>query len=181
MLSLPAPIPDVIVIEPRIFSDERGSFYESFNARRFEELTGTRADFVQDNHSLSHHNVLRGLHYQVQQPQGKLIHVVAGAILDVVVDLRRSSTTFGNWTSLILSSENRRQLWIPPGFAHGFVVLGEQAEVQYKVTAYWAPQHERCIRWDDPTLAIDWSLATPPILSAKDRDGVAFLEAEVFP
>jgi dTDP-4-dehydrorhamnose 3,5-epimerase len=173
-------LPGVAVMEPKVFGDERGFFYESFNARRFHELTGVDATFVQDNHSRSTKNVLRGLHYQIRQPQGKLVRVIAGEVLDVAVDLRRSSPNFGRWTSIVLSNANKRQLWIPQGFGHGFVVLSEAAEFLYKTTDYWAPEHERCIRWDDPQLAIDWRLQGPPNLSAKDAKGVSFAEAEVF-
>jgi dTDP-4-dehydrorhamnose 3,5-epimerase len=174
-------LPGVLIIEPQVFEDERGFFFESYNARRFEQLTGMRANFVQDNHSRSAKNVLRGLHYQIQQPQGKLMRVIEGEVLDVAVDIRRSSPTFGRWTSVVLSRANRRQVWIPEGYAHGFAVLSEFAEFIYKVTDYWAVEHERCIRWDDPQLAIDWQLQGPPRLSAKDRQGVALAQADVFP
>ena len=174
-------LPDVLILEPKVFGDERGFFYESFNARAFEQATGLKPEFVQDNHSCSQRGVLRGLHYQVQQAQGKLVRVSAGEVFDMVVDLRRSSPTFGQWLGVHLSAENKRQLWVPEGFAHGFLVLSEIAEFLYKTTDYYAPEHERCIRWDDPTLAIDWPLTEPPQLSAKDQAGLAFLEAEVFP
>lgn len=175
-------LPDVLIIEPQVFGDARGFFYESFNAQRFTELTGLHGAFVQDNHSRSARGVLRGLHYQVQQAQGKLVRVTAGEVYDVAVDLRRSSATFGQWVGMHLSAENRRQLWIPPGFAHGFLVLSEHAEFLYKTTDYYAPAHERCIRWDDPRLAIDWPLAgQAPQLSAKDQQGTPFEEAETFP
>ncbi|MDH4563144.1 dTDP-4-dehydrorhamnose 3,5-epimerase [Pseudomonas sp. BN411] len=171
---------DVLVLEPKVFGDERGFFFESFNARTFAEATGVHRDFVQDNHSRSQRGVLRGLHYQVRQPQGKLVRVTQGEVFDVVVDLRRSSATFGNWAGIILSAENKRQLWVPEGFAHGFLVLSEYAEFLYKTTDYYAPEHERCIRWDDPDLAIDWPLAEAPQLSAKDKAGVNFKDADLF-
>ncbi len=171
----------VIVLEPKVFGDERGFFFESFNARRFADATGLQREFVQDNHSRSQRGVLRGLHYQVQQAQGKLVRVTAGEVYDVAVDLRRSSPTFGRWMGVHLSAENKRQLWVPEGFAHGFVVLSEFAEFLYKTTEYYAPEHERCIRWDDPTLAIDWPLQEAPHLSAKDQAGVSFSDAQVFP
>ncbi|MFV0886335.1 dTDP-4-dehydrorhamnose 3,5-epimerase [Metapseudomonas otitidis] len=174
-------LPDVLILEPRVFGDERGFFMESFNARTFEEATGLQRTFVQDNHSRSQKGVLRGLHYQLQQPQGKLVRVTAGEVLDVAVDIRRSSPTFGRWVGVHLSAENKRQLWVPEGFAHGFVVLSEFAEFLYKTTDYYAPAHERCIRWDDPTLAIDWQLGEAPQLSAKDQAGVRLEDAEVFP
>lgn len=175
------PLPGVVVIEPQVFGDERGFFFESFNARRFQELTGVSATFVQDNHSRSAQHVLRGLHYQIRQPQGKLVRVVAGEVLDVAVDLRRSSPEFGQWTSVVLSAANKRQVWIPPGFAHGFLVRSEAAEFLYKTTQYWAPEHERCVRWNDPGLGIDWQLTHEPILSAKDARGALFADAEVYP
>lgn len=173
-------LPCVAVLEPRVFGDERGFFFESYNARRFEEVTGTRASFVQDNHSRSGKGVLRGLHYQIRQPQGKLVRVIAGEVFDVVVDLRRSSPAFGRWTGVHLSADNKRHLWVPPGYAHGFLVLSENAEFLYKTTDYWAPEHERCIRWDDPQLAIGWPLQGAPVLSAKDAQGLALGAAEVF-
>ena len=173
-------IPDVLLVEPQVFGDDRGFFYESYNARAFADKTGISAHFVQDNHSRSSKNVLRGLHYQVQQPQGKLIRVVAGSVFDVAVDLRTSSKTFGQWVGMHLSAECKQQLWIPPGFAHGFVVLSESAEFLYKTTDYYAPQHERCILWNDPDLAIAWQIASEPVLSAKDRAGKLLREAEVF-
>ncbi|OEC41525.1 dTDP-4-dehydrorhamnose 3,5-epimerase [Pseudomonas sp. 1D4] len=174
-------LPDVLILEPRVFGDERGFFMESFNARTFEAGTGLQRVFVQDNHSRSQKGVLRGLHYQLQQPQGKLVRVTAGEVLDVAVDIRRSSPTFGRWVGVHISAENKRQLWVPEGFAHGFVVLSEFAEFLYKTTDYYAPAHERCIRWDDPTLAIDWQLSEAPQLSAKDQAGVRLEDAEVFP
>jgi dTDP-4-dehydrorhamnose 3,5-epimerase len=176
----PTAIPEVLVLEPQVYGDERGFFYESFNARRFEELTGQRGHFVQDNHSRSAKNVLRGLHYQISQPQGKLVRVIAGAIYDVVVDLRAGSPFFGRWIGVGLSAENRCQLWVPPGFAHGFVVTSEHAECLYKTTDYWAPEHERSILWSDPALAIDWPLCGEAIVSAKDSQGSLLADAEVF-
>ena len=177
----PCVISDVLLIEPKVFGDDRGFFYESFNQRDFREASGLVLNFVQDNHSKSARNVLRGLHYQIQQPQGKLVRVVAGEVFDVAVDLRRGSKTFGCWAGEILSADNNRQLWIPPGMAHGFVVLSETAEFLYKTTDYWAPEFERCIAWDDPTLAITWpALNGEPLLSPKDAKGQAFLQAEVF-
>ncbi len=173
-------IPGPLIIEPKVFGDERGFFFESFNARAFAETTGVRDLFVQDNHSRSAKRVLRGLHYQIQQPQGKLVRAVEGEIYDVVVDVRRSSPTFGKWEGVTLSAENKRQLWVPVGFAHGFVVTSDYAEVLYKTTDYWAPEHERSISWNDPALAIDWPLDGEPLLSAKDKAGVPLAEAEVF-
>ncbi len=168
-------LPEVLIIEPKVFGDERGFFFESFNQRAFDEATGLSLPFVQDNHSKSAKNVLRGLHYQLPpQAQGKLVRVVAGEVFDVAVDIRRDSPNFGQWTSAVLSAENRRQLWIPPGFAHGFLVLSDSAEFLYKTTDYYAPALERCIRWDDPALAINWPLSAAPVLSAKDQCGVAF-------
>jgi dTDP-4-dehydrorhamnose 3,5-epimerase len=174
-------LPDVLILEPRVFGDERGFFYESFNARAFEQATGLHREFVQDNHSRSQRGVLRGLHYQLQQAQGKLVRVTAGEVYDVAVDIRRSSPTFGRWTGVHLSAENKRQLWLPEGFAHGFLVLSEVAEFLYKTTDYYAPEHERCIRWDDPSLAIDWPLDSAPQLSAKDQAGLSLADAELFP
>ncbi|MGQ7816786.1 dTDP-4-dehydrorhamnose 3,5-epimerase [Metapseudomonas furukawaii] len=181
MKAIPTAIPDVIVLEPRVFGDERGFFFESFNARAFTEATGLERDFVQDNHSRSQRGVLRGLHYQLQSAQGKLVRVVQGEVFDVAVDIRRSSPTFGRWVGVHLSAENKRQLWIPEGFAHGFLVLSESAECLYKTTDYYAPEHERCIRWNDPDLAIDWPLKDAPQLSAKDQAGSAFKDADLFP
>ncbi|RMH82916.1 dTDP-4-dehydrorhamnose 3,5-epimerase [Pseudomonas sp. AOB-7] len=175
-------LPEVLILEPQVFGDERGFFYESFNARRFAEATGVSRDFVQDNHSRSARGVLRGLHYQLQQAQGKLVRVSAGEVYDVAVDLRRSSPTFGQWVGAHLSAENKRQLWVPEGFAHGFLVLSEYAEFLYKTTDYYAPAHERCIRWDDASLAIDWPLdGLTPQLSAKDQKGLSLQDAETFP
>ncbi len=173
-------LPGLLVIEPKVFGDARGFFFESFNQKRFEEATGVHQAFVQDNHSRSARNVLRGLHYQIRQPQGKLVRVVAGEVFDVAVDIRRSSPKFGKWYGMHLSAENKKMLWIPPGFAHGFVVLSEYAEFLYKTTDYWAPEHERCIIWNDPELNIDWHLHGEPLLSAKDTAGKPFREAEVF-
>ena len=174
-------IPEVVLIEPKVFGDARGFFFESFNQKAFNDATGTNHQFVQDNHSRSAQGVLRGLHYQIQQPQGKLVRVVRGAVIDVAVDIRKSSPTFGQWVAEELSEDNHRQLWVPPGFAHGFVVLSEMAEFLYKTTDYYAPSFERCIAWDDPTLAIDWKLAgRQPLLSAKDAAGVSLSAAEVF-
>lgn len=171
-------IPDVLLIEPRVFEDVRGFFYESFNQRAFHAATGVNLKFVQDNHSKSARGVLRGLHYQLHQPQGKLVRVVAGEVFDVAVDIRRDSPTFGQWVGEVLSGDNKRQLWIPPGLAHGFVVLSDTAEFLYKTTDYYTPEHERCIAWNDPTLAIEWpALNGPPQLSAKDAAGMAFLDA----
>ncbi len=175
-------LPGVLILEPKVFGDDRGFFYESFNARSFQDATGLNPAFVQDNHSRSTRGVLRGLHYQVQQPQGKLVRVTAGEVFDVVVDIRRHAATFGQWFGLHLSADNKRQLWIPEGFAHGFLVLSEYAEFLYKTTDYYAPPHERCIRWDDPQLAIDWPLqGLTPQLSGKDQAGASLQEADLFP
>ncbi|MBX7274569.1 dTDP-4-dehydrorhamnose 3,5-epimerase [Pseudomonas sp. ERGC3:05] len=174
-------LPDVLILEPKVFGDERGFFYESFNAKAFAQATGLQLEFVQDNHSRSQKGVLRGLHYQIENTQGKLVRVTAGEVLDVAVDIRRSSPDFGKWTSVRLSAENNRQLWIPPGFAHGFVVLSDHAEFLYKTTDYYTPSAERCIRWDDPQLNIDWLLDGAPTLSAKDQNGKFLAEADVFP
>ena len=173
-------IPDVLILEPKVFGDDRGFFFECFNQQTFQILTGVKADFVQDNHSRSAANVLRGLHYQIEQVQGKLVRVTAGEVFDVAVDIRRQSATFGKWTGVLLSAENKRQLWVPPGFAHGFVVLKDNTEFLYKTTDYYAPQHERCIRWDDPAIGVEWPIAQAPILSGKDQLGVALSQAEVF-
>ena len=180
MKATPLTIPDVILIEPKVFGDERGFFFESFNQAQFEQAIGKSVQFVQDNHSRSAKHVLRGLHYQIQQPQGKLVRVVQGEVFDVAVDLRKRSKTFGQWVGEILSADNKRQLWIPEGFAHGFVVLSDTAEFLYKTTDYYAPAHERCILWNDETLAIHWPAGIQPILSAKDAQGKAFVDAEVF-
>ncbi len=180
MKATPQAIPEVILFEPKVFGDERGFFFESFNAARFEEAVGHSAAFVQDNHSKSTQGVLRGLHYQIQCPQGKLVRVVQGEVFDVAVDIRRSSPTFGQWVGAILSAENKHQLWVPCGFAHGFVVLSDTAEFVYKTTDFYAPAHERCILWNDPDLAIDWRFPSQPSLSAKDQAGTPFAQAEVF-
>lgn len=173
-------IPEVMLIEPQVFGDARGFFFESFNQKAFNEATGTQHEFVQDNHSRSAKGVLRGLHYQIQQPQGKLVRVVRGAVFDVAVDIRKSSPTFGQWVGEELSEDNHRQLWVPPGFAHGFVVLSDMAEFLYKTTDYYAPQFERCIAWNDPSLAIDWRLdGATPLLSAKDAAGLPLAQAEL--
>ena len=176
----PTAIPDVLIIEPRVFGDARGFFYESFNQKAFNEATGLDVNFVQDNHSRSAKGVLRGLHYQIQQPQGKLVRVVRGAVFDVAVDIRKSSATFGRWVGIELSEDNHKQLWIPAGFAHGFLVTSESAEFLYKTTDYYAPEHERCIAWNDPAIGIEWPLTTQPGLSAKDQKGFVLREAETF-
>lgn len=174
-------IPDVLLIEPKVFGDARGSFFESFNQAAFDAAAGTHYDFVQDNHSRSARGVLRGLHYQIApKAQGKLVRVVQGAVFDVAVDIRRESPTLGRWVGVELSADNKRQLFIPPGFAHGFVVLSDSAEFLYKTSDYWSPPHERCIAWNDPTLAIPWPLAEAPSLSAKDAQGTPFGAAELF-
>jgi dTDP-4-dehydrorhamnose 3,5-epimerase len=172
-------IPDVLVLEPKVFGDNRGHFYESYNERELEKL-GLRVHFVQDNHSRSARNVLRGLHYQIRQPQGKLVRVAVGAVFDVAVDLRKSSPAFGKWAGTILSAENKRQLWIPPGFAHGFLVLSDSADCLYKTTDYYAPEHERCIIWNDPEIGMRWPLQGEPILAAKDKAGKRLADAELF-
>ena len=171
---------DVILLEPVIYGDDRGFFFESFNQRDFEKLTGLNIQFVQDNHSRSAKNVLRGLHYQIRNPQGKLVRVTAGEVFDVSVDLRRSSPSFGKWNSIILSAENKRQLWIPPGFAHGFLVTSEYAEFVYKTTDYWHPEHERSLLWNDPALGVKWPLAGEPKLAAKDMAGKPLATADTF-
>jgi len=180
MQTINTPIKDLVVIEPKVFGDARGFFFESFNQRMFEELTGFTGDFVQDNHSRSQKGVLRGLHYQIRQPQGKLVRVVAGSVFDVAVDVRRSSPTFGKWHGVELTSENKRMLWIPPGFAHGFLVTSGSADFLYKTTDYWAPEHERSIAWNDPEVGIQWPLDGEPQLSAKDKVGKLLRDAEVF-
>lgn len=174
-------IPDVVLLEPKVFGDDRGFFFESFNQQRFEEAIGRKVDFVQDNHSRSVKGVLRGLHYQIQQPQGKLVRVTQGEVFDVAVDLRKSSPNFGKWIGELLSAENKHQLWIPEGFAHGFIVLSETAEFLYKTTDYYAPEHERCMLWSDETLAIQWPADIKPILSEKDTHSQPFSDAQVFP
>lgn len=180
MIPTPLAIPEVIVFEPKLYGDDRGFFFESFNRKHFEDAVGRTVAFVQDNHSRSVRNVLRGLHYQIQQAQGKLVRAVQGEVFDVAVDLRRSSPTFGKWVGTILSAENKKQLWVPEGFGHGFVVLSDTAEFLYKTTDYYAPEHERSIMWNDPTLGIEWPMQGDPILSAKDAKAVAFTQAEVF-
>ncbi|WEL55834.1 dTDP-4-dehydrorhamnose 3,5-epimerase [Pseudomonas kermanshahensis] len=178
---IPTEIPDVLIIEPTVYGDSRGFFFEAFNAREFAKHTGVTVDFVQDNHSRSVKGVLRGLHYQVENTQGKLVRVVQGEIRDIAVDVRRSSPTFGKWVAVHLSADNHRQLWIPPGFAHGFSVVSESAEFLYKTTDYYNPGADRCIRWDDAELGIDWQLAGPPVLSDKDKVGVPLSEAQLLP
>lgn len=173
-------IPEVLILEPKVFGDDRGFFFESFNQRQFEQAIGYSVNFVQDNHSRSSQGVLRGLHYQIQQSQGKLVRCTQGIVFDVAVDLRQSSLTFGHWVGIELSAENKRQLWVPEGFAHGFVTLSESAEFLYKTTDYYAPEHERCIAWNDSTLAIDWPLNEAPVLSGKDAKGTSFTEADYF-
>ncbi|MEO8417623.1 MAG: dTDP-4-dehydrorhamnose 3,5-epimerase [Methylophilaceae bacterium] len=174
-------IRDVLIFEPKVFGDSRGFFLESYNQRAFQEVTGWAPAFVQDNHSGSARNVLRGLHYQIQQPQGKLVRVVAGEVFDVAVDIRRSSPTFGQWVGANLSADNKRQMWVPPGFAHGFLVLSEFAEFLYKTTDFYAPEHECCIRWDDSTIGIQWPLQGEPQLSGKDAQGASLQQAQLFP
>ena len=177
---IPTAIPEVLVIEPKVFGDARGFFFESYNRKAFHEATGLDVDFVQDNHSRSAQGVLRGLHYQIQQPQGKLVRVVAGAVFDVAVDIRRSSPSFGQWVGLELSAENKKMLWVPPGFAHGFLVLSDGTEFLYKTTDYYAPSSERAIAWDDPQIGIAWPLPFAPLLSAKDQAAAKLHDAEVF-
>lgn len=177
---LPTALPEVLLIEPIVFSDQRGQFWESFNRRRFLKSTGIDADFVQDNHSVSARGAIHGLHYQIRQPQGKLVRVIAGEVFDVAVDLRRTSQNFGRWTGTILSAANKRQMWIPAGFAHGFQVISESAQLLYKVSDYYAPQYERAILWNDPTIAIKWPIDAAPLLSEKDRAAQRFVDAEVF-
>ncbi|MFV3331457.1 dTDP-4-dehydrorhamnose 3,5-epimerase [Pseudomonas sp. NY15437] len=176
----PLAIPDVLLLEPQVFGDSRGFFFESFNQRKFEQAVGHAVTFVQDNHSRSARHVLRGLHYQICQAQGKLVRVTHGEVFDVAVDLRRSSPTFGRWVGQVLSADNKLQMWIPEGFAHGFVVTSESAEFLYKTTDFWAPEHERCIAWNDPELAIEWPIQVQPELSGKDREGKSLAEAALF-
>ena len=176
----PTAIADVLILEPKVFGDARGFFYESFNARDFAQATGLDVHFVQDNHSKSAQGVLRGLHYQIQHPQGKLVRVVQGEVFDVAVDLRKSSPTFGQWVGVHLSADNHRQLWVPPGFAHGFVVLSESAEFLYKTTDYWYPEHERSLLWNDPEVGIAWPVQGQPLLAAKDAAGMVLAQAECF-
>lgn len=173
-------IPEVLIFEPKVFGDSRGFFLESYNQRAFQEATGWVPAFVQDNHSGSARSVLRGLHYQIQQPQGKLVRVIAGEVFDVAVDIRRSSPTFGQWVGANLSAENKLQMWIPPGFAHGFLVLSEFAEFLYKTTDFYAPEHECCIRWDDPDIGVDWPLQDAPVLSSRDQQGASLKQAHLF-
>ncbi len=180
MKAVSTAIPDLMIIEPKVFGDDRGFFFESFNQRKFAELIGRDVDFVQDNHSRSVKNVLRGLHYQIQHPQAKLVRVVQGTVFDVAVDVRRCSPTFGQHVAVELSAENKRMFWIPEGFAHGFLVLSDTAEFLYKTTNYWYPEYERCIRWDDQTLAINWPSQVIPSLSAKDAQGKNLQQAELF-
>jgi len=180
MNAIPLAIPDVVLFEPEVFGDERGFFFESFNQQQFEAAIGRTVNFVQDNHSRSVKNVLRGLHYQIEQPQGKLVRVSEGEVFDVAVDLRKTSPTFGQWVGEVLSATNKKQIWVPEGFAHGFLVLSETAEFLYKTTDYWAPDHERCIVWNDPRLAIDWPISGAPSLSAKDAKATALQSAELF-
>ena len=177
----PTEIPDVLIIEPNVFGDSRGFFFESYNEKEFMETTGLQVAFVQDNHSRSNRHVLRGLHYQIQQPQGKLVRVISGDVFDVAVDIRRSSPTFGKWVGDYLTAENKKQMWVPPGFAHGFLVLSDDAEFLYKTTDYWAPEHERCIRWNDPVLNVQWPITGDQLVSGKDEKGAFFQDAEVFP
>ena len=176
----PTDIPDVLILEPKVFGDARGFFYESFNARDFAQVTGLNVEFVQDNHSKSAQGVLRGLHYQIQHPQGKLVRVVQGEVFDVAVDLRKSSATFGRWVGVHLSADNHRQLWVPPGFAHGFVVTSESAEFLYKTTDYWYPEHERSLLWSDPAVGIQWPWVGAPLLAAKDAAGRLLADADLF-
>ncbi len=173
-------IPDVLIIEPQVFGDARGFFFESFNQKAFQAATGLEVNFVQDNHSRSAQGVLRGLHYQIEQPQGKLVRVVRGAVFDVAVDLRKRSATFGKWVSVQLSEENKRQMWVPPGFAHGFLTLSETADFLYKTTDYYAPQFERCVAWNDPAIGIEWPAGVQPKLSNKDQAGVQLGTAQIF-
>ncbi len=181
MKVIPTEIPDVLIIEPQVYGDDRGFFLESFNQKDFREKTGVNTTFVQDNHSMSLKNVLRGLHYQIPNPQGKLVRVVSGSVFDVAVDARKSSTTFGQWVGCVLSAENKRIFWVPEGFAHGFLVLSDRAEFLYKTTNYYYPQYEKTIAWNDADLGIDWPLEVPPILSPKDQAGQPFKSVEVFP
>lgn len=180
MKATPLAIPEVILIEPKVFGDDRGFFFESFNHQAFESLVGRSVNFAQDNHSKSSKGVLRGLHYQIQQPQGKLVRVVSGKVFDVAVDLRKESPNFGNWVGAVLSAENKHQLWIPEGFAHGFYVMSETAEFLYKTTDYYAQAHERTIHWNDPSLSIDWPLEGAPVLSEKDAKGNTLKNAETY-
>lgn len=180
MQAIQTAIPEVLILEPKVFGDDRGFFFESYNENAFAAATCLRPRFVQDNHSRSAKNVLRGLHYQIKQPQGKLVRVTAGEVFDVAVDIRRSSPTFGKWVGAVLSAENRRMMWVPEGFAHGFLVLSEFAEFLYKTTDFYAPEHERCIRWDDAQIGIQWPLREQPMLSGRDSQGLPLVEAELF-
>lgn len=180
MRVIPTALPEVLILEPKVFGDDRGFFFESFNARTFAQVTGLQREFVQDNHSKSSRGVLRGLHYQIKQPQGKLVRVVVGEVFDVAVDLRKNSTNFGKWVGVQLSADNKRQLWIPEGFAHGFVVLSEYAEFLYKTTDYYAPEYERSLLWNDPAIGIRWPIGDEPTLAAKDVAGTLLNDAEVF-
>ena len=180
MIVTPTALPEVLLLEPKVFGDDRGFFFESYNRRQFQEATGLDVSFVQDNHSRSSRGVLRGLHYQLQHAQGKLVRVVSGRVFDVAVDVRRSSPSFGQWVGIELSAENKRMLWIPRGFAHGFLVLSEFAEFLYKTTDYYSPVHERAIAWNDPEIGIDWPLKSSPVLSAKDQAALPLRDAEVF-
>ncbi len=173
----PTAIPEVLIIEPKVFGDARGFFFESFNQKAFNDATGLNLNFVQDNHSRSAKGVLRGLHYQIQQPQGKLVRVVRGAVFDVAVDIRKGSPTFGKWEGVELTEDNHKQMWVPTGFAHGFLVLSDSADFLYKTTEYYAPEHERCIAWNDPEIGIQWPLTSEPSLSSKDQQGMALREA----
>lgn len=174
-------IPEIVLLTPRVFADHRGSFFESFNARAFREATGADVEFVQDNHSTSKTHVIRGLHYQVKHAQGKLVRVIAGAVYDVVVDMRKSSSTFGRWVGIALTADDRSMLWVPPGFAHGFYVTSDAAEVLYKTTDYWAPEHERTLLWNDPAVGVEWPLTGDPVLTPKDEAGSALVKCEVYP
>ncbi|WP_296494242.1 dTDP-4-dehydrorhamnose 3,5-epimerase [Rhodoferax sp.] len=176
----PTALPGVLILEPKVFGDARGFFFESFNARDFAQCTGLDVPFVQDNHSKSAKGVLRGLHYQIEHPQGKLVRVTQGEVFDVAVDLRRSSPHFGKWEGVLLSADNKRQLWIPPGFAHGFLVTSDSAEFLYKTTDYWYPEHERCLHWNDPALGVEWPVAAAPLLAAKDQAGLPLQSAATF-
>jgi dTDP-4-dehydrorhamnose 3,5-epimerase len=174
-------LPEIVLLTPRVFSDHRGSFFESFNARVFRETTGVEAEFVQDNHSTSKAQVIRGLHYQVKHAQGKLVRVIAGSVYDVVVDMRKSSSSFGRWVGVALTADDRSMLWVPPGFAHGFYVTSDTAEVLYKTTDYWAPEHERTLLWNDPAVGVEWPLTGDPVLTPKDEAGSPLAKSEVYP
>jgi dTDP-4-dehydrorhamnose 3,5-epimerase len=178
---IPTKIPDVLILEPDVFGDSRGFFFESYNEKEFREMTRLPVTFVQDNHSRSNKHVLRGLHYQIRQPQGKLVRVISGEVFDVAADIRRSSPTFGKWVGEYLTAENKKQMWVPSGFAHGFLVLSGVAEFLYKTTDYYAPEHERCISWNDPVLNVQWPITVNPLVSEKDEKGILFQDAEVFP